>query len=146
MRLWHKDLIKVLPQKQLIAQWRELCCIAKNIADNGTPNHLLVNKILEYSSVHFIAYCNLVLNEMASRGINVKHETYLRLCNNIQEAENKMSFGIMFCNDLFEYWHDDRYLKQCYYNLQEKHDCCGIPEDEWQKVHAFVRDKLRYLQ
>ena len=41
MRLWHKDLIPYLPKQQLISQWRECCCIAKNIADNGTPNHLL---------------------------------------------------------------------------------------------------------
>lgn len=31
MRLWHKDLIKVLPKEQLLGQWRELACIAKNI-------------------------------------------------------------------------------------------------------------------
>ena len=39
MRLWHKDLIDVLPRQQLISQWREICCIAKNIAEKGTPNH-----------------------------------------------------------------------------------------------------------
>lgn len=48
MRLWHKDLIDVLPRQQLIAQWRECCCIAKNIADNGYPNHILVNKIMDF--------------------------------------------------------------------------------------------------
>ena len=29
---------------------------------------------------------------------------------------------------------NDRYLTQCYYNLQEKYDRGGIPEAEWQKV------------
>lgn len=39
MRLWHKDLIifHILPNKQLVGQWRECCCIAKNIQDNKTP-------------------------------------------------------------------------------------------------------------
>ena len=46
MRLWHKDLIPALPRKQLLAQWRECCAIASNIAKKGTPNHILVNKVL----------------------------------------------------------------------------------------------------
>ena len=37
MRLWHKDLIYVLPRQQLLGQWRECCLIAKNIAEKGTP-------------------------------------------------------------------------------------------------------------
>ena len=32
MRLWHKDLICVLPKNQLLGQWREVCLIAKEIA------------------------------------------------------------------------------------------------------------------
>ena len=43
MRLWHKDLIDVLPNQQLVAQWRELSAIAGAIQKHGTPNHLLVN-------------------------------------------------------------------------------------------------------
>lgn len=26
-------------------------------------------------------------------------------------------------------WHNDRYFLQCFYNLQEKHDCGGITEN-----------------
>ena len=36
--------------------------------------------------------------------------------------------------DLFADWHNDRYLTQCYYNLQEKWDRGGIPFDEWADV------------
>lgn len=134
MRMWHKDLICVLPEKQLLAQWRELCCIAKNLNNNGTPNHLLVNKVLDYSSTHFIEYCNIVMKEMAKRNINIKQDVYLRLCENIQEAQNKNTFGIMFCDNLYEYWMNERYLKQCLCNLQEKWDCGGIPGKEWLKI------------
>ena len=30
--------------------------------------------------------------------------------------------------------HNDRYLKQCYYNLQEKYDRGIITKDEWVKI------------
>lgn len=52
MRLWHKDLIQILPKNQLLSQWRECCCIAKNIA----INHILVNKIMDYGIAHFYSY------------------------------------------------------------------------------------------
>lgn len=31
-------------------------------------------------------------------------------------------------------WHNDRYLIQCYYNLQEKYDCGAISPDKFQMV------------
>ena len=52
VRLWHKDLIQYLPRQQLLGQWREVCAIARNIAVNGTTNHVLVNKVLDYGAGH----------------------------------------------------------------------------------------------
>ena len=43
---------------------------------------------------------------------------------------------------LFEGWHNERYLKQCYYNLQEKYDCRGISKEEWMKIHKYVNFTL----
>ena len=56
MRLWHKELIDVLPRQQLLGQWRECCCIALNLSKSGTPNHILVNKILDYPIDEFFEY------------------------------------------------------------------------------------------
>lgn len=78
MRLWHKDLISVLPQKQLCGQWRECCLIAKAISENGTPNHLLVNKVMDYNPVEFLIYSiDYVANEMKSRWYNVDENRIL---------------------------------------------------------------------
>lgn len=60
MRMWHKSLVSVLPMHQLTNQWRDCCTIAKNIANLGTPNFLLVNKVLEYSDADFIAYTMII--------------------------------------------------------------------------------------
>lgn len=45
MRLWHKDLITVLPRQQLLGQWRELCAIMRNIEERGTPGHVLAGPL-----------------------------------------------------------------------------------------------------
>ena len=95
MRLWHYKLIPALPRQQLLSQWRECCCIARNIAVNGTPNHLLVNKILNYPIQHFITYSYLVANEMYRRGYKVdksRFENYGFMLRNI--ITNKMYLHI----------------------------------------------------
>lgn len=68
MRLWHKDFITALPKAQLVAQWRELSAAAGNILTKGTPNHILVNKIMDYPLDHFITYAKLIREEMTKRG------------------------------------------------------------------------------
>ena len=134
MRLWHKDLIPVLPRQQLLSQWRECCCIARNLAENGTPNHILVNKILDYPiNRDFYSYCKLVMAEMHRRGYRESNTAYNNWKHNMRLCAGKRPL-ITVKEDIFSDWHTNRYYMQCYFNLQEKYDCGGIPDDEWEKV------------
>ena len=136
MRLWHKDLIPYLPKKQLIAQWRECCAIASNLANKGTPNHLLVNKILNYPKNHFCTYRWLIVKETISRGYKITPNSMSKFDSNFEVFSNGLweHYKIIKLDDLFAEWHNERYLKQCLYNLQEKYDCGGISEDEWKLI------------
>ena len=135
MRLWHKSLLPYLPQKQLCSQWRECCCIARNIAIKGTPNHILVNKIMDYPITHFIKYSQMVIDEMKRRGYKCSYD---RLSCWISLEVN----GLPNENELFHDWHNYRYAVQCYFNLQEKFDCSGISKDEW---FTFI-DGFNYIE
>ena len=142
MRLWHKDLIPYLPRKQLIAQWRECCCICKNIADNGTPNHILVNKIMNHHPFHFSTYSSLVATEMKNRGYNVSQKTVNNFIHNFFKGFSKDIHGLCIStntnipfDELFEGWHNKRYLRECLFNLEEKATCNGIPKDEWKIIY-----------
>ena len=126
MRIWHYKLIPILPRQQLLSQWRECCCIARNIFINGTPNHLLVNKIMDYPPEHFNRYAGKIRDEMSHRGYKCdfsKFTQHRKFCNQ-QVADD----------DLFSGWHTDRYLLQNLYNLQEKYDCGGVNEEEWKLI------------
>lgn len=137
MRLWHKYLIGVLPRQQLLGQWRECCLIAKNIAEKGTPNHLLVNKVMEYPINEFCDYCNIVLSRMLIRGYNVSEKSIHCLEDNVDFcADSDLNM------DIFKGWHNDRYLTQCFYNLQEKYDCGGISEEEWGILRSKYQDLI----
>ena len=133
MRCWHKDLIPVLPRKQLLGQWRECCAIAKNIAEKGTPNHILVNRIMDYPIDHFVYYGNRVYNEMINR--NYKAE-YLRFGQ--WQSYFILNRSIVTRDNLFRGWHDNQYLLQCFYNLQEKFDCGGITDEEYDEIHKLM--------
>lgn len=134
MRLWHYKLISVLPKDMLVSQWRE-CIAIKRQWEKGTLKHRLVSYVMDYDKKMFFSYVIKVRTEMANR--NIKHNMkYLdeiyKFCNysNISLVENYPE-------------HNDRYLKQCYYNLQEKYDRGIITKEEWQKIEDFIGDELK---
>lgn len=129
MRLWHKNLIPILPREQLIAQWRELSAIAGNINTKETPNHILVNKIMDYPLNHFVTYAAAVRSEMMKRGYRTMDKVWDKItsvCNN--------DYNIVPINEIYEDWMDDTYWIICYYNLKEKWMCGGISDTDWQKI------------
>lgn len=142
MRLWHKDLIPYLPRKQLVAQWRECCAICSNLVNKGTPNHLLVNKIKNYNLYMFFEYIHLVIKEMENRGYKINKGSYDRCFSNFRKIIEKYHWNFYSTFDLYNDWHNDRYLKQCLYNLQEKYDCGGISDEEWK----VITDKFDELE
>lgn len=143
MRLWHYDLLDVLPKQQLCSQLRECVAIAKDIYEKETTNHILINPIMDYDLNHFRLYCNLVIKEMEKRDYNVSDKTKSKL-NQYLHGRISVSntFGgqlsVLLINNeyepLFYDWHTDRYLKQCLYNLEEKYDRGGISQEEWDKI------------
>jgi uncharacterized protein (TIGR02328 family) len=107
MRLWHKQLISVLPRQQLIAQWRECSAIAGNILTKGTPNHILVNKIMDYPIDHFITFTARVHGEMTMHGYRTTKTVWDKI-----EKLNPNWKTVDF-NELFKDWMDNRYLTVC---------------------------------
>lgn len=146
MRLWHRDMIPYLPKQQLLGQWRELCCMASLLAKDHTPNHILVNPIIEYPPEHFEAYCNMVIMEMKRRKFEVYDDAIHQLRTNIRAwrlylgeeipFDYVADWGMDLGEDIYGGWMDGRYLRQCYYNLEEKYDRGGIPHDEWMHIFA----------
>ena len=142
MRLWHKDLIQYLPRQQLLGQWRECCCIAKSIVEKGTPNHILVNKIMDYPIEHFIRYAMYVQWYMLNRGYKLEFEKFTKYFDFAYEDYEKIL--TIPLEEIFTKWHNDRYLNQCLCNLQEKYDCGGILEEEWLVIANRFDEEMRF--
>lgn len=125
MRLWHKDMLRYLPRQQLLSQWRECCCIAKSIRDKGTPNHLLVNRIMDYPEDEYNTYTDAVVAEMKRRGYQVDAWKFYQY----RYDKNSILLG-----SIFRRWHNRSYYRQCMANLMEKWQCGGLTDDEWIKL------------
>lgn len=113
MRLWHYKLLPLLPNSQLKAQWRELNSIYKD-----QPKHILINYVYDYPKHDLLAYSILVRFEMLRRGFR------------FQTLNFDKYFDGVYVKDIPDYQHfepfirhhTNRYLLQCFYNLQEKYD------------------------
>lgn len=125
MRLWHKDLIPVLPRKQLMGQWLECNILINNIEAGKEIKELFIIKVKDYPLQDLLNYTKLVYNEMLRRGYNPNKATLEKCMGLCSSYKNKT---------IFKDWHDKRYLRQCYYNLQEKYDCGGIKKEEWDLI------------
>lgn len=143
MRLWHKDLIPYLPDMQLKGQWRECCLIADALAKKGTPNHLLVNRLLDYTPDHFEHYICLVAKEMKNRGFTISNKSIEKISICFAEwiliaSTRKFIYGIVEFQGLFDGWHNKEYLRVCMANLYEKHffgvGKSRITDEEWQTL------------
>lgn len=129
MRLWHRDLIQYLPNKQLISQWREL-----NSIYSKEDKHILINFLYTYNDYkeQLFSYSNRVLIEMMRRNIKIKsfekYRNYFNLSDSKFMNQYEMMYQIAtetnskcFTRELFKIEMDDKYLVICCYNLFEKY-------------------------
>ena len=129
MRTWNWRMLEYLPDNQLRGQWRECALIAHSIKQYGTPNHLLVNKVMEYDIDEFLNYCLRVSEEMKNRGFRVTQESTNRIAalGTHRKVERP-----------FVGWHNYQYLRSNMANLWEKHFMgvgkSRITEEEWQRL------------
>lgn len=137
MRLYHYKLLLVLPQQMIISQWRE-CIAIKRQWEKGTLKHRLVSYVMDYPKCYFIHYVSRLINELEERNIKFQ-EKYL---------DELITFcgGYPLVGVLLNYEeHNDRYLKQCYFNLQEKYDRGIVTEEEWSKIYAALGDEVNEI-
>lgn len=135
MRLWHTSLIKVLPREQLVAQWREISACVGSIQKKGTPNHLLVNFVMDYDFNHLISYAYYVREEMTRRGYRTMNSVWDKI------TALKPNYTILPLEQVYFNKMNNMYLTICVYNLYEKYICDGIKEEDWNRIFSVCNDE-----
>lgn len=130
MRLWHIDIVSVLPDTQLIAQWRELNSIFKK-----QDKHILINYVYNYDKQYLFWYTQVVLHEMRKRNFTIKSwDNYNNYFNNIEPATKPLVYNE----------HDNSYFLICYYNLKEKYirGQKDFTKDKWTKIAELFKRRF----
>jgi uncharacterized protein (TIGR02328 family) len=125
MRLWHQDLISLLPSKkdykgctnQLGGQHTEIRMILGSIAKHGKVNHSTVNYVNNYSKDHLYAYGLLVIDEMLNRGFNVNKDII-----NQYSTKEALSLYVRakYNKEYIFKEHNESYFNECLDNLNKK--------------------------
>lgn len=134
MRIWSKELIPCLPNKQLMAMRYELGDMIKQYPNikNG-----LVRFANNYDIAYLFSYFVDTFLELKKRKINMSSFYNMEIYEIVKQKTKKKFIRIQ---DNLRFKEDDQeYLQICLMNLYEKHLRGMIPEVDWKEI------KNRYL-
>lgn len=124
MRLWHQDLIPLLPRQQLLGQHRECCALR---GKGWGKKHATVNYVFNHSYFDLYCYHCIVMLEMRKRRYNVDLKWFnpnyrgkilgydVNVIHEANKLESAIEDGIIIYPE-----HDDNYKMECLENLQNK--------------------------
>ena len=130
MKVWHKNLIDVLPNALLIGQFRDICEIAKLIATKGKTSNPFIDPILDWPETHLWVYARYLQAEMEKRGFYCEWQRF----ETWMPRYLTWSKELPDIKDLFKGWHNDRYGNQCFYALQERYDRGLMSKADWERI------------
>jgi len=145
-RIWHKDLVSVLPDKLLLYLKDDWFSIAMDLVSIEVTTSLgdpTTDRILEYSIGHFYAYAHdCIFPELYKRELldDSTLDFFYSLYSHYPDGDMQITHPI------FEYWHNTRYLLQCLMYLEELYDCGYINFEEWYRILNKTRSMHAYCE
>lgn len=139
-RLWHKDLIQVLPTDILVEtlEWLKTLAYQLFLTTGGITEPFVGERIQKAKDParEFLAYAKLINKELVLRGkTEVANLTpiFQYYMGPIEEV-NDIDY-----DDIFYDWHNRRYFWQNYSRLEEMYDCGMIGEDDFYQITRRAR-------
>ena len=116
MRLWHEQIIHLLPKNQLLGQHRECCALRGN---GWNKKHKTVDYVFTYSPYNLFIYHSKIMDEMEKRGYRVSIEWRDKNYRG-QKAESYSNLEETNISTPIYKEHNDEYLSECIENLAGK--------------------------
>jgi len=116
MRLWHEQIIHLLPKNQLLGQHRECCALRGN---GWNKKHKTVDYVFTYSPYNLFIYHSKIMDEMEKRGYRVSIEWRDKNYRG-QKAESYSNLEETNISSPIYKEHNDDYLAECIENLAGK--------------------------
>jgi uncharacterized protein (TIGR02328 family) len=140
MRLWHKDLIPVLPRQQLLGQHREICGLRGNA---WGKKHSTINYIFNHDYEYLYNFHMTVIKEMKRR--NYKPNPIWTDFNYRGKSCSPIDRSIILQTGRETSYpeHDNNYLKGCISNLKTKLEKAKVGkynENDVYRFYTFIQD------
>ena len=116
MRLWHEQIIHLLPKNQLLGQHRECCALRGN---GWNKKHKTVDYVFTYSPYNLFIYHSKIMDEMERRGYRVSREWRDKNYRG-QKAESYSNLEETIISTPIYKEHNNEYLLECIENLAGK--------------------------
>ena len=116
MRLWHEQIIHLLPKNQLLGQHRECCALRGN---GWNKKHKTVDYVFTYSPYNLFIYHSKIMDEMEKRGYRVSIEWRDKNYRG-QKAESYSNLEETSISTPIYKEHNNDYLFECIENLAGK--------------------------
>ena len=116
MRLWHEQIIHLLPKNQLLGQHRECCALRGN---GWNKKHKTVDYVFTYSPYNLFIYHSKIMDEMEKRGYRVSIEWRDKNYRG-QKAESYSNLEETSIFTPIYKEHNNEYLIECIENLAGK--------------------------
>mgnify|MGYP000059124574 FL=1 len=116
MRLWHEQIIHLLPKNQLFGQHRECCALRGN---GWNKKHKTVDYVFTYSPYNLFIYHSKIMDEMEKRGYTVSREWRDKNYRG-QKADSYSNLEEINISSPIYKEHNNEYLAECIENLAGK--------------------------
>ena len=116
MRLWHEQIIHLLPKNQLLGQHRECCALR---GKGWNKKHKTVDYLFTYSPYNLFIYHSKIMDEMEKRGYRVSREWRDKNYRG-QKAESYSNLEETSISTPIYKEHNNEYLLECIENLAGK--------------------------
>ena len=116
MRLWHEQIIHLLPKNQLLGQHRECCALRGN---GWNKKHKTVDYVFTYSPYNLFIYHSKIMDEMEKRGYRVSTEWRDKNYRG-QKAKSYSNLEETKISSPIYKEHNEEYLSECIENLAGK--------------------------
>ena len=116
MRLWHEQIIHLLPKNQLLGQHRECCALRGN---GWNKKHKTVDYVFAYSPYNLFIYHSKIMDEMEKRGYRVSREWRDKNYRG-QKAKSYSNLEETSISSPIYKEHNSEYLAECIENLATK--------------------------
>ena len=116
MRLWHEQIIHLLPKNQLLGQHRECCALR---GKGWNKKHKTVDYVFTYSPYNLFIYHSKIMDEMEKRGYRVSTEWRDKNYRG-QKAKSYSNLEETSISTPIYKEHNSEYLLECIENLAGK--------------------------